>query len=237
MRLSFLTSQGIRPFAARPFDANGILLVDDLTKGREPDSYPTEADLVAGLRACDPPAYEETVRRYGGRLLQTARRLLGCEEDARDCVQEAFAKAFSSVMGFEQRASLGTWLYRIAVNQCLMKLRQRRRGPEVSLDQLMPEFNETGCRFEPLWQFDHSVEELLARDHVRRTVREAIESLPDTARNVLLLRDIEELSTDEAAAILDISPGAVKVRLHRARAALKKLLEPVLDDGEEPAGD
>lgn len=187
----------------------------------------TDTPMLERLLAGEARAFEEFVTSQGPRLLSAARRLLGQEEDARDCVQEAFAKAFSALEGFEGRSSLGTWLYRILLNQCLMKLRKRQRQREVALDQLMPEFDIDSCRIEPLWQMPESVDDMVARKHVRDQVRTAIESLPEKARNVILLRDIEELSTKEAAEVLEISEGSVKVRLHRARAALKKLLEPL----------
>lgn len=187
----------------------------------------TEDVLLDRLRAGEDQAFEDLVTTQGPRLLNSARRLLGHEEDARDCVQETFARAFSALDGFEGRSSLGTWLYRILFNQCLMKLRKRQRQKEVVLEKLMPEFDIDNCRVEPLWQLPQSVDELVERKHVRDQVRAAIECLPEIASNVLLLRDIEELSTKETAGILEISENAAKVRLHRARAALKKLLEPL----------
>lgn len=188
--------------------------------------YEAEADLLAGLKAGRPGAYEALVRREGPKLLKTARRVLRSEEDARDSVQEAFGRAFQAVEKFEGRSKLSTWLYRITLNQCLMRLRSRGRQATRSIDDLMPQFDESNHRIEPLWQFDHTADELLERKDIAELVRAAIDDLPETHRRVLLLRDIEELSTEEAAEVLEISPGAVKVRLHRARAALKKLLEP-----------
>ncbi|MCG8503876.1 MAG: sigma-70 family RNA polymerase sigma factor [Sphingomonadales bacterium] len=190
------------------------------------EAYETEAELLAGLKDRKPSAYEALVRQEGPKLLKTARRVLRSEEDARDSVQEAFGRAFQAVENFEGRSKLSTWLYRITLNQCLMRLRTRGRQSERSIDDLMPQFDEINCRIEPLWQFDHTADELLERKDVAQLVRAAIDDLPETHRKVLLLRDIEELSTEEAAEVLEISPGAVKVRLHRARAALKKLLEP-----------
>ena len=190
------------------------------------EPYETEADLLAGLKAGTPGAYEALVRREGPKLLKTARRVLRSEEDARDSVQEAFGRAFQAVHKFEGRSRLSTWLYRITLNQCLMRLRSKGRQSERAIDDLLPNFDESNHRIEPLWQFDESVDEMLERKDIASRVRAAIDDLPETHRRVLLLRDIEELSTEEAAEVLDISPGAVKVRLHRARAALKKLLEP-----------
>ena len=186
-----------------------------------------DADLLAALTRGDPAAYEQLVRDHGGRLLAVARRFLRNEEDARDAVQDAFLQAWRNIERFEGRASLGTWLHRIAVNAALMKLRSRRRKGEESIDALMPEFDADQCRVEPLWQLDESVESLVERQQVRDLVHESIDRLPDAYRTVLLLRDIEGYDTAEVAALLDASPEAIKTRLHRARSALKKLLEPV----------
>lgn len=185
-------------------------------------------DLVAGLRAGDDRSYAELVRRYGGKMLSVAVRIVGNREDARDCVQEAFVRAFKHIDRFEGRSSVWTWLHRIVVNSALLKLRSRRRRPERSLDDLMPEFDAYHCRIEPARPGHESVETLVSRKETRDTVRQTIEELPDDYRDVLVLRDILELDTNETAESLRINPGAVKMRLHRARAALKKLLEPII---------
>ncbi len=186
-----------------------------------------EAEILASLRRGEQAGFEALVRRYGGRLLATARRLLQNEEDARDCLQDALLNVFKRIDQFEGRSSLATWLHRIVVNRALMKLRERARKGEESIDPLLPEFDARGCRIEPDWHFRESVEEMLARQQTREAVRDKIAALPENYRIVLMLRDIEELSTAEAAELLGVSEGTVKVRLHRARAALKKLLEPL----------
>lgn len=161
-------------------------------------------------------------------MLSVALRIMRNPEDAQECVQEAFLQAFKNIHRFEGRSSVWTWLHRIVVNSALLKLRARRRRPEGSLDDLMPQFDETQCRIEPRGQSRDSVETLLSKKETRDAVREAISQLPEDYRSVLLLRDIEELDTQETATALQINVGAVKTRLHRARAALKKLLEPVI---------
>lgn len=104
-------------------------------------------------------------------------------------------------------------------------LRSRRRRPEGSLDELMPEFEENRCRIEPRRATEDSVETLASKHETRDAVREASERLPEDYRNVVLLRNIEEIDTRDTATILKLEPGAVRTRLHRARAALKKLLK------------
>lgn len=186
---------------------------------------PGELLLIQRLRAGDEDAYHELLHIYGGRLLVIARRLMRNEEDARDCVQETFLSAFRSIDRFEAKARLGTWLHRIVVNACLMRLRARKRKPEELVDPQTPQFDEYGFRNGPTGMSPLSVEDLLEHAEVREKVLKAIDSLPENYRIVLLLRDIEELNTAETAEKLGMTPGAVKVRLHRARLALGEQVE------------
>jgi len=185
-----------------------------------------EARLIAALRRHDPEAFETIVRRFGGRMLATARRYLHGEQDSADAVQEAFLSAFQAIDGFEGNAQVATWLHRIVINACLMKLRARSRRPEVSIDGLLPAFDPTGHHAEPVRHWRKPPDEELESEENRQLVRRLIDVLPEDYRTVLMLRDIEEFSTEEAATALQITPGAVKTRLHRARQALRTLLEP-----------
>ncbi len=187
---------------------------------------PRNEALVARLRAGEDMAFEELVRTYTARLLAVARRILGSHEEARDVVQETFLAAFQSLDRFREEASLGTWLSRIAVNQSLMKLRSRRRKPEQSIEDLLPSFLPDGhqVRESALWEVSLDTE--VERNEVLALVRRGIDRLPANYRTVLLLRDIEELSTEEVAGMLGVTTNTIKVRLHRARQALRTLLEP-----------
>ncbi len=189
---------------------------------------PDEAALLARLRAGDEAAYEELVRSHGGRLLAVARRFLRNEEEARDAVQDAFLSAFRNMEGFEGQARLSTWLHRIVVNAALMKLRTRRRKPETPIDDLLPGFLEDGHMESPAVEWRKAGVDEAERNQLRTLVLEKIQELPEGYRNVLMLRDIEDLDTEETAAQMGISVGAVKTRLHRARQALRGLLEPHL---------
>jgi len=196
-----------------------------------------ERAFVAQLQQGDPAAFEELVRRNSGHMLAVARRLLRSEEDARDAVQDAFMQAFRGLAKFEGQSRLSTWLHRIAINASLMRLRTRRRHPESPIDDLLPQFETDGHRSDPgpAWRQSSLAE--LEQAETRALVRERIDSLPETYRNVLILRDIEGLDTEEAATALGTTPGAVKVRLHRARQALRTLLDPHFsgDSGHEAA--
>jgi RNA polymerase sigma-70 factor (ECF subfamily) len=186
-----------------------------------------ESALVARLQAGDAAAFETLVRTHGGHLLAVTRRFLRNDDDARDTVQDAFLSAFKSIDRFAGGAQLSTWLHRIAVNASLMKLRTRRRKPEEPIDELLPTFIDNGHHATDIPAWRESAESALQRRETRVLVRECIDRLPETYRTVLLLRDIEDLDTDETAERLGITPNAVKIRLHRARQALRTLLEHV----------
>jgi RNA polymerase sigma-70 factor (ECF subfamily) len=188
----------------------------------------TEAALVARLQSGDPGAFETLVRTHMAALLRVARRFMSSEEDARDAVQDAFVAAFRAIDRFAANARLSTWLHRIVVNACLMRLRTQRRHPEEDLEESLPRFREDGHQVEPSQPWGETAETILERTELRGVVRSAIDTLPGTYRDVLLLRDIEELSTEEAAEALGVTPNAVKVRLHRARQALRTKLDPYM---------
>ena len=185
-----------------------------------------EAALLTRMRAGDDGAFETCVRTYCGPMLLVARRILRNEEDANDAVQDAFLSAFKGISQFKGQAQLGTWLHRIAVNAALMKLRSQRRKPEVSISDLLPRFHEDGHAAEPTAPWPNAAERALERKETRAFVRSAIDQLPENYRTVLLLRDIEELDTQETARQLSVSEAVVKTRLHRARQALRTLLDP-----------
>ncbi len=185
-----------------------------------------EAALIAQLRAGDESAYEQVVRTYGGRLLAVTRRIVGSDEDARDIVQDAFLNAFKSLDRFEGNSKLSTWLHRIAVNAALTKLRSRKRKPEQSIETLLPAFLDDGHHEERFKSWDEPVDKAMERAETRQLVRAKIDELPDSYRTVLVLRDIEGLDTEETAKMLGLSVNATKIRLHRARQALRTMLAP-----------
>ena len=192
----------------------------------EPAAAPDESALIARLQAGDDAAYAELVEQHIGRMLAVAKRMLGNDDDANDAVQDAFLSAFKAIDRFEGNAQLGTWLHRIAVNASLMKLRSRkRRRNEISVEALQPAFKENGHMAEMPEAWTVTSDQLAQESETKSRIRELIESLPADYRDVVLLRDIEELDTKHTAQILEISDSAVKTRLHRARQALRVLLE------------
>ena len=194
------------------------------------ESIDDERALIERLRRGDGEAYELIVRRFGGRLLATARRMLGNDEDAEDALQEALLSAFRHIDQFAGQSRLSTWLHRIVVNVVLMRMRSRKSRPERSIEELLPRFVEDGHWADRIGGSEESSDVLLERGETRRLVRRCIAQLPESYRVVLTLRDIDELDTDETAALLAITPNAVKIRLHRARQALRALIERAMAD-------
>ncbi len=185
------------------------------------------ATLLDGLRSGDQHAYEELVLHFSGRLFSTARRYLRSDADACDAVQNAFVCAFKSIASFNGDSQLSTWLHRIVVNCALMHLRARRRRGEienVEIDDLLPRFDASGNWIEHKL-FSPAAYLSVEASETKALVRQCIDLLPENYRTVLILRDIDELDTEEAGRSLNLTPSTVKVRLHRARQALKVLLE------------
>jgi RNA polymerase sigma-70 factor, ECF subfamily len=186
-----------------------------------------DAALVEGLRRGDDAAFEQMVRKFGGRLLATARRYLRSEDDAHDALQDAFLCAFRSINNFKGDSRLSTWLHRIVINSALMLLRAERRRPDVQaeqIDELLPRFEATGN-----WraQFQNSLPACIHLEiaETRALIRRCIDELPEKHRLVLILRDVDGLETHEAAALLGLTTNNIKVRLHRARQALRALIQ------------
>lgn len=176
--------------------------------------------------------FEGLVRGNIGWMLGLAGRVLGDHELAKDAVQLAFSKIHLKIDQFEGRSEPRTWMHRIVVNEALMILRKKKRANEQSIDHLLPNFDSRGVRVPASHVTVETSETALGSKQTTTIVRETILELPDTYRVVLQLRDIEEMTTAQVSDLLGISEANVKVRLHRARTALKSLLAPMLYDGQ-----
>ena len=187
-----------------------------------PLSEMDDAALVAQTQAGNLDAFTELVGRHDRKILRLARHITGNEEDAEDVLQESFLNAYSHIGTFAGNSKFYTWLVRITVNQALMKLRKRKTGKEVSLDE--PVQGETDDLVREIAVWDETPERTYSQEEMRRILDEAIESLEPIYRTVFVLRDVEELSTEETAQTLEISVPAVKSRLLRARLQLREKL-------------
>ncbi len=181
-----------------------------------------EAALVARAQAGDGAAFSELITRYQNKIYRLAKHITQNDEDAEDVLQEAFLKAYEHLDGFQGNSKFYTWLVRIAVNESLMKLRKRRGDRTVPLDEPLDTGEETVKREIAVWE--DNPEQRYSQEEMRAILDEAVQSLKPDFRTVFVLRDIEELSTEETAETLGISIPAVKSRLLRARLALREKL-------------
>ncbi len=183
-----------------------------------------EEELVEGVRNGDAASCNTLVTTYWSDLSFLARRMIGSSDEANDIVQDAFINAIKHIATFESRGNLRAWLRKIVTNQALMALRKKKSLKEESLDDMMLEFDEDGHRVNHVTEQPASLDVLEQSEQAREQVRLAIDKLPDNYRVTLLLRDIEGYSTREVADITDTTEKNVKVRLHRARLALRNQL-------------
>lgn len=187
---------------------------------------PADETLVDRARGGDRQAFERLVERHRERVYRIAFRVLGQAEAAEEVLQETFLIVHQKLEGFRGEARFSTWLYRIAMNAALMHRRANRRHEAESLEAYLPAFDETGHMVRPEWDYGRAAraDELLERAELAAKVREAVARLPQAARAVFVLRDLEGLSTAETAEVLGIAPEAVRQRLHRARLMLRGYL-------------
>ncbi len=168
----------------------------------------------------------EILRLHGGRMLAAARKILANEDEARDAFQDGMLAAWKSLPTFEGRSELSTWVHRIVVNHALERLRKRQRQKEQSLESLLPTYTDYGHHLESPKRWAEEPAEILQRSELCYLVNEKIARLPESYRLPLILFEIENREISEIAALLCTSNNAVRIRVHRARQALKTLLEP-----------
>jgi len=182
----------------------------------------SDEDLVQLAKSGDGGAFPELVKRYSRRIFRVARNITNHDEDSEDVLQETFMKAYTHLETFQGNSKFYTWLVRIAMNEALMKLRKRRTGKLVSLDEELSTGDDTMVREIAVWE--GNPEDLYSQDELREILDKTIASLPEGFRTVFVLRDVEELSTEETAEALELSIPAVKSRLLRARLQLREKL-------------
>lgn len=183
-----------------------------------------ERDLLEALRRRDPDALSALFERYADRIYRLAAGLLHDDDEADSVVQDTFMALITQADSFEGRSSIGTWLYRVAYNACMMRLRRAR--PHVELDA-----DEDGDTMPAAFiDWRDLPEDIVASSEARAQMEQAIAALKPELRAVFILRDVEELSTRETAEALGITEGLVKVRLHRARLALREQLALYFED-------
>jgi len=173
-------------------------------------------------------AFDALVRRHTPRIYNLAMGMMRNQADAHDAMQDAFLAAYRRLDGFRGDAAFGSWIYRIATNACLMRMRRKRRRPEVSLDLEHSGFGEDGSWARPVEDLSPRVDELYEQKELGRVIQAGMDTLPETYRAVFVLADVELKTMKEIAEILDLTVPNVKTRLHRARLKLREYLADYL---------
>jgi RNA polymerase sigma-70 factor (ECF subfamily) len=202
-------------------DHSGI----DAEKRESRPPGPLKADkdlpLVERVKAGDHAAFTELVRRYEGKVYQLAIRLTSNEMDAMDVIQDVFLSVYQKIHTFRGHAAFSSWLYRITANAAFARLNQRKRAAAVSIDDVLPAVEQSPAGESPS-EWSMKPDEVLFNHETRAALEQAIDSLPEDFRTVVILRDVQSLSNEEVAEVLDLSIPAVKSRLHRARLQLRR---------------
>ena len=192
------------------------------TAESKPVEVSDESELVTQARTGDARAFSDLIAKYERKIFRLAQHITQNREDAEDVLQETFLKAYEHLDQFQGNSKFYTWIVRIAVNQALMKLRKRKSDRTVSMDEGIDTGEDIVVREIAAW--DEDPEQSYSRDEINVILNEAVESLAPAYRTVFVLRDVEELSTEETAEALDLSIPAVKSRLLRARLQLRDKL-------------
>lgn len=181
---------------------------------------PVDGALVRRVQRDEPGAMDELIKATYGDVFQLCRRMLGNREDAADATQEVFIRVVRGVFGFRAESAFSTWLHQVTVNVCLTQLRRRQKLPRSGYQ----DFDVTAAALPSSDDVEETVATSLDSASLAARTAWALDQLPDDARAVVVLRDVQELSTKEVAAMLDVSESVVKVRLHRAHTRLRQLI-------------
>ena len=194
---------------------------------------PTDAELIAEIRRGNAEALEDLVSRYESKVYNLAYKMLGNREDAEDVLQDTFLNVVRSLKGFKQKASFSTWLYRVATNAALTRLRQRSRRDKSESEFLDEVYSirDAAHAEERLVDWSDRPAQQLLDTEAKRVMEAAINELPEIYRVVFILRDVQGLPAAEVADVLDLSVPAVKSRLHRARLFLRNRLSDYFTAG------
>jgi RNA polymerase sigma-70 factor (ECF subfamily) len=200
-------------------------------QGRPPAPAGADNELLAGLRAGSSFAVDELLRQYQGKIFNLAMSILKNESDAEEAAQDVFMTVIRKADTFQGNSAFYSWMYRICVNTCLMRLRGKRRNETVSIEEFMPVFTDEGMHASPMDDWSKEVERDALNEELGQMIRKYTGELSEKYRVVFVLSDVEGLSNEETARILGLTVPAVKSRLHRARLCLRERLSRYLQDG------
>ena len=196
------------------------------------ERWKEDEDLLDRLRKGTPGAVEDLLQQYQGKIFNLAMSILKNESDAEEAAQDVFMTVIRKVDTFKGNSAFYSWMYRICVNTCLMRLRGKRRNDTVAIEEFMPVFTEEGMHASPMDDWSKEVERKALNEELGKMIRKFTEELSEKYRVVFVLSDIEGLSNEETAKILGMTVPAVKSRLHRARLYLREQLARYLQEGK-----
>ena len=189
-----------------------------------------EEALVREFQGGNLEAYDKIAEIYQKKIYSLSFNLTRNQMDAQDVTQEVLLTLFRKIHTFQGKSAFSSWVYRITLNASYMKLRSKKKEPNISIDELMPSFNGAGFQQEKIQDWSENTESLLFTNETSDVINKAIDLLPEKEKVVFLLRDVEGLSTEKAGEILDLTVPAVKSRLHRARLFLRKKLSSYFEE-------
>ncbi len=196
------------------------------------ERWKEDEGLLERLRKGAPGAVDELLRQYQGKIFNLAMSILKNESDAEEAAQDVFMTVIRKVDTFKGNSAFYSWMYRICVNTCLMRLRGKRRNDTVAIEEFMPVFTEDGMHASPMDDWSKEVERKALNEELGMMIRKFTEELSEKYRVVFVLSDIEGLSNEETAKVLGMTVPAVKSRLHRARLYLREQLSRYLKEGK-----
>ena len=217
----------------RSFPSTGRQTAIFVARERGRSLAPGDGDdaLLAGLRGGNSSSVEALFDRFHARIFNLAMSILKNESDAEEATQDVFMTVIRKVGTFQGNSAFYSWIYRICVNTCLMRLRGKRRSETVSIEEFMPVFTDEGMHASPMDDWSKEVERDALNEELGRMIRKFTEELSEKYRVVFVLSDVEGLSNEETAKILGLTIPAIKSRLHRARLYLREQLSRYLQEG------
>ena len=189
-----------------------------------------EEELVREFQAGNRQAYDKIADIYQKKIYSLSYNLTRNQMDAQDVTQEVLLTLFRKINMFQGKSAFSSWVYRITLNSSYMKLRRKKKEPNISIDELMPLFNGAGFQQDKIKDWSENTESLMFANESRNVIKNAVDLLPEKEKVVFLLRDVEGVSTEKTGEILDLTVPAVKSRLHRARLFLRKKLSNYFDE-------
>jgi len=197
---------------------------------QDKEAKEAEEVLVRELQAGNLEAYDKIAELYQKKIYALSFNLTRNQMDAQDITQEVLLTIYKKVDTFQGKSAFSSWVYRITLNAAYMRLRSKKKEPNVSLDDLLPSYNGAGFQQEKIQDWSENTESLLFDNETKETIQKAVDQLPEKEKVVFILRDVEGLSTEKVSEILDLTVPAVKSRLHRARLFLRKKLSHYFEE-------